>query len=202
MIKIYNEIPSQCIVAVSGGIDSMVLYQFLSKTGRDIKCIFFNHNTPASKTALEFLKRVVKHELIIGNISTTYTSNKEANWRSERYKFFNEVLENTPGKILLGHHLNDVVETYVHSMMNGVPKYINYKYNERIIRPLILTTKDSIRRYAEKNLVEYVEDESNTDLRYIRNRIRHMIIPEMLNCNPGLLKVYKRKLLQYLKEHD
>jgi tRNA(Ile)-lysidine synthase len=199
MLKLYGNLPEKCIIATSGGIDSMVLYHFLSNSNRDIKCVFFNHNTETSKNALDFLKRTVKHELIVGNISSSYSSNKEASWRVERYKFFNEVLDNTEGSILLGHHLNDVVETYIHSMMNGVPKFINYKYNDRIIRPFISTTKESIRQYAERNSVDYIEDESNTDLRYTRNRIRHMIIPEMLKCNPGLFKVYERKLLKYLK---
>lgn len=199
MINILNVLPDRAdkiYVACSGGVDSMVALDFLVRGGRFPAVLFFDHGTIESAKAKKFLTnhcQINNFDLKVGEVSRPINTNesKEEYWREMRYEFFSNFID---GTIVMAHHLDDVIETWIFSSLNGNPKIIPYRRNN-IIRPFLLNTKKDIQEWAKKKYVTYIEDESNKDLKYARNRIRHRIVPEALLINKGLHKVIRKKIL-------
>lgn len=180
-------------VACSGGIDSMVLVDFLLNARHKFDLIFVNHRTINSSNALVFLEDFCSNNnlcLNVFNISKNMPKgvSKEAWWREERYNIFH----NINGFVATGHQLNDVAETWLFSSFNGNSKLIP-EVNKNVVRPLLKTSRNVILKYSIKNNVKYFEDESNFDCSFNRNRIRHKILPEVLKVNPGFLNMLRKK---------
>jgi tRNA(Ile)-lysidine synthase len=183
-------------VAVSGGIDSMVLVDFLVNAGHKPDLLFYHHNTETSDKALEFLLKFSSEKglnLITGRLIEKMPKGRSLEdwWREKRYEFFSKYY----GYIALGHHLNDAVETWLFNCIHGNPGTIQYKRGNLIVRPLLVTSKEEIIDWAKAKDVDFVEDKSNMDQRFSRNRIRHSIVPEALKVNPGIEKVVKKMII-------
>jgi tRNA(Ile)-lysidine synthase len=198
MIKIIGTIPTRVTIACSGGLDSMALLSFLLRTRRKITVVHFNHGTEHGKEAEKFVNEFcTKHNLLCHNgylmVSKPKGVSTEAFWREERYLFMDTY---SPKKdpILLAHHLDDCIENWVFTSLHGKPHTIPYKRG-RCIRPLLLTKKAELKRWVERHKIPYIIDPSNTNTRYMRNKIRHDIIPHLLQVNPGLHKVIRRQVL-------
>ena len=114
-------------------------------------------------------------------------------WRDERYNFFNRI--NTEFLITC-HHLDDAVETWVMTAMHGLCKLIPYHRKPNIYRPFLMTSKKSIKEYAIKNKLEWIEDPTNLRTEYIRNHIRHSMMPGILKINPGIRTVIRKKIIE------
>lgn len=199
MLKIYNVLPKNknFAVAVSGGMDSMVLADFLRRSHRGrMTIIHVNHGTPHADSMEKFVGNWAAANDIpmIAHAVTSKCPNdqsKEEFWRNQRYKFFRKF----DGPVFLGHQLNDVMETWVFSCMNGTPSLMRYS-NGNCFRPLLLTSRNDIQRFAAQHNVPFIEDPSNSDVNFARNRIRHNILPEILKVNLGLAKVMRKKLIE------
>jgi len=193
MINLLGKVPQKIGVAVSGGIDSMVALDFLLKGKRDIIVVHVNHGTEHSPYALEFVKEQSMYRGLefCTNVDGKYdfhvSNNKEETWRNLRYTF----LESFNIPIVTAHHLDDCLETWLFSTFNGKPKTIQYN-RANVIRPFLLTKKQAIVDYANTHEVEYINDPSNNDCNYMRNQIRHSIVPEVLKVNPGIHKMIYR----------
>lgn len=200
MLSILGKLPYECVLATSGGIDSMFAFHFLTQhkyRERTVHIAFFDHGTETSRLAKQFLLKQFK-TVTVGTCQKKPESNKEAIWRIERYKF----LESFKLPVITAHHLDDCVETYLFSAFNGTPKVIQYSRNN-IIRPFLLITKKEIREYVDRYGIKWIEDETNADVTYSRNRIRHNILPEVLKVNPGIHKVVKRFVINnFNKENE
>jgi tRNA(Ile)-lysidine synthase len=114
--------------------------------------------------------------------------------RQLRYEFFEEVMKGEEYVyLLMAHHLNDTIETSLFNFvkgtgaagMRGIPLR-----TERVLRPLLFTTRDEILHYALENELNWREDSSNQDLKYHRNYLRHSIIPGLMKINPSLERTY------------
>lgn len=195
-IKFYGKPKEITTVATSGGVDSMVLLHFLKNAGHKPQMAFFHHGTKTSNEALVFLKDISKKwnlDLIVGNIDGEKSKKEslEEWWRNQRYEFLSRFK-----LVALGHHLNDVAETYLFSTLNGKTKTIPAK-RDNIIRPLIMTSKKDILEWAKVKEVPYIEDKTNSDLKYPRNAIRHEIIPMIEKyVNKGFIKMLRRKIME------
>lgn len=191
MIRILGKLPrGRFGVAVSGGIDSMVILNFLLKSKKKPDVLYFNHKTVHGYEAYNFVRDFcVKHglEFITEEILTIPTSNKEKCWSDARYAFFTKY----DFPIITCHTLDDCVETYIFSALRGFLSVIPYR-RDNVIRPFLLTRKADIKKWAYNNRVEWIEDISNESLEYSRNRIRHNIIPEALLINKGLYKTVSK----------
>lgn len=202
MIRLLGKIPETVGVAVSGGIDSMVALDFLQNTSRDITVVHVNHGTEHALKASEFVKEQSERRrlpvIICKNDDITeIENNKEEQWRNMRYDFFSEI--DMP--IITAHHLDDCLETWLFSTFNGKSKTIPYERGN-VIRPFLLTKRQSIIDYASKHGVEYIHDPSNDNCNYMRNQIRHNIAPEVLKVNPGIHKmIYKMVKDRYARIH-
>lgn len=199
MIKLLGKIPRTLYVGVSGGVDSMVLYDFLRRS-HSVTPVFVDHRTENSRAAYQFLV-----DTIVGNGSPlqvfTISGNKprehswEEHWRNERYRAF----ESLRGTVAVAHHLQDSVETYLWSAIHGNSKIIPYKRNN-VIRPLLTTSKKNITDWAARHNVLWVDDPSNSDLKYTRNRIRNKLLPEVLVINPGIEKIVRKMIIRQFNQ--
>lgn len=190
-------------VALSGGIDSVVLLHLLKTRKCDIECLFFHHNTENSEKAFYFVQKLCNDyglKLHVGFLQKAKPPKVswEEFWREERYKFL-ETFSDRP--ICLGHHIDDVLETWAWSCSHGTPKLINYSRNN-CIRPLLLVTKDDIRTYATRNKLEWCEDESNTDSAYTRNMIRAEVVPMYLKINPHIRQTLSKRIKDKLEKES
>ena len=197
MIRIIGKIPSNVVVACSGGVDSMVVVDFLLKGRRKVKLAYFNHDTAHSKQAEDFVKNYADQnglELFLGRVKGTKgRRSMEEFWRDERYSFFEKI----DSKFLITcHHLDDAVETWVMSAMHGRCKLIPYQRGEKIYRPFLMTSKRTIKQYADRKEVNWVEDPTNVRTEYIRNHIRHSLMPGILKVNPGIRTTIRKKLIE------
>ena len=192
MIKLLMPVPRRVTVALSGGVDSVAVTDFLSRGGHDVSCAFYHHNTDASDQALIFVSEFCSQRripLILGYLTESRPSgvSTEEHWRNCRYQF----LESIDMPVVTAHNLDDCVETYIHSSLHGTAKVIPVRRNN-VIRPFLTTPKQEFRDWAERKSLDWCEDISNNDTRYMRNYIRKNIVPHALHVNPGLHKTVKR----------
>lgn len=182
-------------IACSGGVDSMAVADFYMRGNKNFSLAYFHHNTLQADKMQEFVIAWGKknnREVIVNRLTEDKQKNNspEEFWRKARYNWFNSL----NGDVITCHHLNDVAETWIFSSLNGNPKLIKSSVNN-IRRPFLISSKQEMIDWCIKNKVEWLEDISNQDTHYPRNRIRHNILPEALKVNPGLLKVLKKKVL-------
>lgn len=197
MIRIIDKIPSNVVIACSGGIDSMVVTNFLLQGRRNVRLAYFNHDTSHSMQAQNFVEKFAednKLDLFIGKIQGTKGKRSmEEFWRDERYSFFNRIKTNF---LITCHHLDDAVETWVMSAMHGQCKLIPYRREPNLYRPFLMTSKKIIKDYANRKHVRWVEDPTNVRTEYIRNHIRHALMPGILKINPGIRTMIRKKLIE------
>ena len=197
MIRIIGKIPRNVTIACSGGIDSMVFTHFLQQRKRNIKLAYFNHDTMHSRMAEDFVKQYAeenKLQLFLGKMSGTKGRRSiEEFWRDERYKFFDSLNEKF---IITCHHLDDCVETWLMSSIHGQSKLIPYSRSNNIYRPFLMTTKSEIRDYASNKEIAWATDPSNDNTLFIRNHVRHNLMPQVLKVNPGIRTTIRKKLLE------
>ena len=213
MIKMLGRVDRDFIIALSGGIDSMVALDFLTRRGRNVLALHFDHGTEYGESAREYVEEFCimnNIPLVVGRINRDIEpgESKEAYWREQRYSFFESW--DSPSNIMYGsfkpsffrrskivtcHHLDDVVETYLFSSIRGSAKLIPHS-RQNYIRPFLLTKKEQIVEYAERYGVQWLDDPSNLNQDFTRNFIRHTLLPNALKVNPGLYKTVKRKVLE------
>lgn len=204
---------SSFLLAVSGGIDSMVLCDLFLKSNLNFTVAHCNFQLRANESELdeEFVKNYciqnqiefhskkfnVKEYKASGNFSTQMAA------RDMRYAWFRKLmLENEFDFLATAHHLNDSLETFLINISRGTGinglTGIQFQQNE-IIRPLFNISKESILGYAEINQIQWREDASNATTDYVRNKIRHQITPILNEIHPDFLNNFS-KSIQVLKE--
>lgn len=204
MLKIIGTIPrTHFHVAVSGGSDSMVLVDFLMKYPRNsFDIIHFNHGTDCCDEAESFVREFCTSNGIVLHVGKIEEDRKdgesrESFWRRNRYRFL-EKFGDEP--ILMAHQLDDCIETWIMSCMEGNPKLIPYhnrRYN--VYRPMLCVPKREIRRWAEYHGVKYVVDASNTDTTIKRNYVRHMMMEHVRHISPGIERHIMRLVIEASK---
>lgn len=194
------------IIACSGGVDSMAILDFYRRGNKFFEVAYFDHDTGNATHAIPVIKEYVeKHNLTlhIGKLTEKKPigMSPEHHWRNQRYGW----LSSFQLPVITAHHLQDLAETYLFHTMHGTPRLMSchVEFNEgyliNIYRPFILTTKESLIDWCKSKNVNWYEDNSNTDITYPRNRIRHRILPEVLKVNPGFLKNVKKRFLADFK---
>lgn len=184
-MKIQGPIPNKLYLACSGGADSMFGLHFLRNAKRDVIPIYFNHRTSFGEESQKFLENL-NIGIVCGTMTERPTKGKslEDFWRQQRYKFFDQF---TDRPVITCHHLGDQIETMIMGFAHGKIRKIPVRRGN-YLRPFLNVRKDEILSYCERHKVEYMDDPSNSDTRFARNRIRASIIPELLKVNPGLFK--------------
>ena len=194
MFKLLFPLPKEIVVALSGGVDSVAITDFLSHKHK-VTCAFFHHGTENSERAFEFVAKFCTERnlpLMVGLIKNDKPKklSTEEHWRNERYDFLDSFGDSL-GPIITGHHLDDCVETYLWSSMHGQAKVIPAKRNN-VVRPFLTTTKTEFTKWCEQKSIDWCHDNSNDDTKYMRNYVRKHIIPHAFHINPGLRTVVKK----------
>jgi tRNA(Ile)-lysidine synthetase-like protein len=193
MFRLACDIPStDFYLACSGGVDSMVALDFMLRGKKRPTLIHINHGTEHARDAEEFIRnraqelglKLIVHKLSLKNNKQI---SQEEFWRTERYRVFHSLV----APVVTAHHLDDAVEWYIFSSLHGKAKLTPIK-NRNVIRPFLFSTKKDIRTWAENKSIKYVEDPSNSSLDYMRNVIRHDILPRALVVNPGIHKTVRK----------
>ena len=195
MLHLLGKIPTDCYVAVSGGADSMAVLDFANNNKRKITVLYFNHGTSFGKESQKFLEDYCSFknlELKIGQISQEKSTDQswEEYWRIQRYNWFANFSDKP---ILMAHNLNDQMENWLFTSFHGCGRLIPYS-NKNIIRPFMLNSKSKLIDWCVSHNVLWLEDPSNQDVKYMRNKIRADILPEVLKVNPGFAKVIAKKV--------
>lgn len=198
--QLTHSLPRRCLVAVSGGVDSVSALHWLSQLeGRVAGVIHVNHNTGefsreaegfvrklASEMKVDFFCRVLLRKALPGE-------SLENHWREQRYRFFREISateNNLP--VVVAHNMNDCLEEYVMcTMVRGFPGTIPYSHGP-CIRPFRRWKREDIEDYAARNSLEFLTDPSNSDTRFKRNLIRSNLVPHLKELNPGIYKLVDR----------
>jgi len=178
--------PGTYVVAVSGGVDSMVLLDVLA--GRDgLKLIVahFDHGIrPDSGEDRALVRAAAEHY----GLTFVYDADhlgpgaSEAAAREARYKFLRTVRKATGADaILTAHHEDDVIETAIINMLRGTNRRgltSLHAYSD-VMRPLLGYTKQDILAYAREHSLGWREDTTNRDMRYLRNYVRHNVLAKL-----------------------
>jgi len=189
-MKIIRPIPEKVYLACSGVIDSMFALHFLMAGGRDVTPLYFNHGTEFGQSCENFLKSL-DIGAIYGKIEKTPEKGRslEDFWRECRYEFLDQF---TDAPVVTAHHLDDQIETLLQGLCHGRLDRVIPHRRGNYIRPFIYVSKQEIKDYAHRHSLTYLNDPSNEDVRFTRNRIRNKIIPELLEVNPGFYKSIKK----------
>lgn len=181
------------IVAVSGGRDSLVLLDALLRYNildpQKIIVAHVSHNIRSSKAAKQDLQLVSsickKHSLVFEHLQIDpkqwhSSANQEARARTLRYELLQTVRKKyTASKILTAHHQDDQIETICLNYLRGtgLKGLIGMQKNNynNILRPLLNIDLKTIKAYQQKHNVQYIEDNSNTNLKYKRNQVRQFL---------------------------
>jgi tRNA(Ile)-lysidine synthase len=171
--------PGKYVVAISGGVDSMVLLDILRRESElELIVTHFNHGTRSDSTEDE--KLVVKTAKAnnipfeVGYAKLGKNASEERA-RKLRYEFLNNVKKHySADSIITAHHQDDLIETaFINILRGSGPRgLISMSSNPGVQRPLLDKTKEDLINYAKKNNLKWREDSTNQDLDYLRNYIR------------------------------
>jgi tRNA(Ile)-lysidine synthetase-like protein len=176
--------PGMYVIAVSGGVDSMVLLDILNKTGEyQLVVAHLDHGMRAdssvdrklvekvsSASGLEFVYKEVQ----LGSKAS------EAKARQVRYEFLRQVKSDIGARaIITAHHQDDVLETAIINMLRGTGRkgLTSLSSSNDIIRPLLLVPKTALLTYARTYVLKWREDTTNQDESYLRNYVRKQLLP-------------------------
>lgn len=164
------------LVAVSGGVDSVVLLDVLSKTDHELVVAHFDHGIREDSASDErFVAGLAARygSEYIGQRAELGPGASEATSRSVRYEFLRAAAKKHQATIVTAHHQDDLIETIAINLKRGTGWRGLAVFGARdIARPLIGKTKQELYQYALHHQLEWVEDETNHDQRYLRNQLR------------------------------
>jgi tRNA(Ile)-lysidine synthase len=209
------------VIGVSGGPDSICLLHLLNNLKDTLKITIYvahiNHSIREvadmeTKYVQDFCKKMgvecfVKKEDIL-SLAKKQKKGTEEVGRQVRYSFFDEVLEKTnSNKIATAHNSNDRAETVILNILRGSGisglKGIEAIRDQKYIRPLINTDRESIEKYCEENNLEPKIDETNKENIYTRNKVRNVVIPYIKKeFNQNIIKTINRLSTVATEEND
>jgi tRNA(Ile)-lysidine synthase len=209
LLKNFQAIASKKILlAVSGGIDSMVLAALLQKSKLHFALVHCNFKlrNEASDSDQKFVEKYGA-ENNIPFFTTSFDTaafakdlklSTQVAARKLRYAYFYEILQRENYDfVATAHHLDDSIETFMINLsrgtgiegLTGIPLQ-----NDQIIRPLLDFSRKEIENYANKNHVLWREDASNATDNYMRNKIRHHLTPILRELNPSFSNSFGQTL--------
>lgn len=209
------------LLAVSGGIDSVVMTDLFYKSGFDFSIAHCNFKLRGEESdrdeafvrslALKYNKQVFTTQFDTEFYADENKLSIQEAARKLRYSWFAEVVESLKLKveseetifnyIVIAHNADDNIETLLLFLfrgtgLSGLTGITAFDKERKIIRPLLFASRNDIAAYAKQNNINWVEDSSNATDKYKRNFLRHQIIPliekEFPNAKQNLLEDIER----------
>jgi tRNA(Ile)-lysidine synthase len=195
------------LLAVSGGLDSVVLCSLCKQAGFDFVMAHCNFQLRGAESERDeaFVRKLaatLEQTLLVKRFETSsYAGTKKISIqeaaRELRYSWFDEIMQqgvapqltnDLPTRLLTAHHLDDNIETMLMNFFKGTGiaglRGI-LPLQGRLARPLLFAKKQDLREYAEANALEWVEDSSNASDKYSRNYFRNQLIPMVQQVFPA-----------------
>ncbi len=186
------------LLSISGGLDSLCLFHIFKFLGLNFEVVHFNHGTRGEGNLLEeeLLKKLCKnHQYKLHLYHFSFDLNEsdfEQKARNKRREVYQEFLTKDYW-VYTAHHLDDSFEWSLMQMFKqsgeratlGIPVF-----NNGIVRPFMCVTKSQLLSFAKKSKIRWLEDESNKNIRYERNKMRLLITSEIKKNYPQSLKHY------------
>ncbi|WP_339918065.1 tRNA lysidine(34) synthetase TilS [Yeosuana marina] len=199
---------SRLLIAISGGIDSVVLTHLCHQLKLNIALAHCNFNLRGdeSDTDEDFVLQLAEDldlEVFIESFDTNAYAKEhklsiQMAARDLRYHWFQELKDQLKfDYILTAHHADDNLETFLINLsrgtgldgLTGIPEI-----NGAVVRPLLLFSTQDIETYAKEHRVKWRDDSSNASTKYLRNKLRHDVIPVLKEINPQLLQNFQTTL--------
>lgn len=166
------------IIAVSGGVDSVVLLDVLTKNmraGDEYIVAHFDHGIRQdSREDARFVRELAEkygHDFVMQREELGADAS-EAIARERRYKFLHSLADKHQAQLITAHHLDDLVETVAINLTRGTGWRGLAVFHPSIHRPLIDVPKQALLDYAAKHALTWREDSTNASDKYLRNRLR------------------------------
>lgn len=201
------------LIAISGGMDSVVLTELLHKLHYDIILVHCNFqlrdiNSDQDEIFVNALANRLQIPVFTKKFDTNgYVKKRKLSIqiaaRELRYNWFKSVLvEHNFDYLLTAHHADDNLETFLINLsrgtgldgLTGIPEQ-----NENTIRPLLPFNRNQIAQYAQEHHLDWREDTSNSETKYVRNNLRHKVIPSLKDITPHFLEAFSRTV-DHLRE--
>jgi tRNA(Ile)-lysidine synthetase-like protein len=201
------------LLATSGGKDSMVMVHLFQQLDYEIGIAHCNFQLREMESFEDqnFVQEYASANdipVFITQFDTKafaedYKVSTQVAARELRYNWFYELLETEKfDYILTAHHADDNLETFLINLsrgtglegLTGIPEQ-----NDKVIRPLLAFSQEEMEEYARINNIQWREDSSNASDKYLRNKIRHHLVPMLKDLNPNFLSSF-HKTQTYLQE--
>jgi len=196
------------LLAISGGIDSMVLLHLFHELKFDITVAHCNFSLRDAESDAdeEFVKSTCEslnipyyiQKFDTKQFALDYKLSIQLAARKLRYDWFYELLTDKKlDYVLTAHHMDDEIETFLINLtrgtglegLTGIPAK-----NEKTIRPLLQFSREEIENFAKENNIKWREDSSNTSNKYLRNKLRHDVVPVLKELNPSFMHSFQNTL--------
>ncbi|HSN49223.1 MAG TPA: tRNA lysidine(34) synthetase TilS, partial [Flavobacterium sp.] len=201
------------LLATSGGLDSMVMVDLFNKLAFDTAIAHCNFQLRGVESFgdqkfVQDYAAAHKIPLFVTQFDTEafakdYKLSTQMAARNLRYSWFYELLETEKyDYVFTAHHADDNLETFLINLTRGTGlEGLTgiQQQNDRIIRPLLLFSRAEIENYAKENKIHWREDSSNASDKYLRNKIRHNLVPLLKELNPNFIASFQ-KTETYLQE--
>ena len=190
------------LLAISGGIDSMVLLHLFEKSGYNYGIAHCNFQLRGDESDQD--EEFVKKQVLIHGVPAFFETFETREYaaingvsiemaaRELRYAFFEKIrIDNGFDYIVTAHHQDDLIETFFLNLSRktGIKGLTGIKDKAgKIIRPLLFTDRIAIENYAQTNYIDFREDSSNNEVVFQRNFLRHKILPLFSELNPSFKK--------------
>lgn len=201
------------VLAVSGGVDSMVLLHLATKKAKASSAYKFivahvNHGIREDAVLDEQLVHAAATKAGFVYESIALRLNKSASedtLRQARYKFLREVVQKYHAKaIVTAHHQDDLIETMLLHVMRGTGRMglTPMLAHEDVVRPLINASKQAIVTYASTQNIQWHEDSTNSSKKYTRNRLRHLLAMRLTDDKRQEIVMLNEKMLLINSEYS
>lgn len=196
------------LLAISGGADSVALSLLLKESNYDFEMAHCNFNLRGEESdADENFVKDLSEKLNVKCYTKTFNTDKYASKnkisiqmaaRDLRYNWFEELRkERQSDYIVVAHHKDDDIETFFINLIrgSGIKGFLGMKQKRnKIIRPLLPFSRKEIEEYLKSKGQEFRNDSSNTDIKYLRNNLRHHLMPLIKDINPSFSDTFSKEI--------
>lgn len=202
------------LLAVSGGVDSICLlyacHALREKMGLRIEVAHLDHRLRAESGGdRKFVEDLCARLKIVCHARQVQSSpigeNVEAWGRRERYTFFRELrIERGLDAILTAHTASDVAETFIMRLLSNkeLKSILEYDNVRQVLRPFLTISRAEISEYAKAHDLKWVEDQSNQDKSYFRNKVRHDVLSHLKELFGNSVEDVIARRARYLADDD